>query len=212
MIIPKNFGKIFMSYHLKLLGTYQAAFDFWKHRWHNWFIISWRRVSRIQKKLSSIVPLHARIEIGSFLNGPGKEECVEDFSEEEALSEGVAEERIDGNTKKGETDTAEQLPSLKKELSVLATAKWILSSRDGAKYATSRAIANVNALLGRDVTASSQQKLIKDYFTGDQSTRVLWSFFNWNHCINVTRSSSPPSSNDCETTVHPCKKHFGTTV
>lgn len=92
---------------------------------------------------------------------------MEDFNQEETLFEGVIEEPINGNTKEGETDVATPLPSLKEQLSVLTTAKRILSGRDGTKHTTLRAIADVQALLKRDVTATSRQTLIKDYFTGD---------------------------------------------
>lgn len=44
-----------------------------------------------------------------------------------------AEEPIDGNTKERETDMARPLLFLKEQLTVLATAKQILSSRDGTK-------------------------------------------------------------------------------
>lgn len=98
---------------------------------------------------------------------------MEDFNEEEVLFEGVAEESIKGNTKEGKTDMATQLPSLKEQLSVVTTAKQILSGRDGTKYTSLRAIADVQALLRKDVTASSRHTLIKDFFTNDQSTLVL---------------------------------------
>lgn len=111
--------------------------------------------------------------IGNFLNSPSEEEDVEDFNEEEAPFEGVAEEPFDGNTEEDETEMAKPRFSLKKQLRVLATAKRILSSSDSTKFITLRAIADVQALLWRDVPASSWQTLIKDYYTGDQSTRVL---------------------------------------
>lgn len=110
---------------------------------------------------------------GNFLNGPGEEECVEDFDEEKALLEGVGEEPIDGNSEEGETDLATPLLSLKEQLRMLATAKRILFSSNGTKYTMLRALADVQASLRRDLAASSQQTLIKHCFTSDQSTRVL---------------------------------------
>ena len=126
----------------------------------------------LQEQILSMVPVHARMAIGHFLNAPGEEECVEDFNEEEALFGGAEKESDDGNTTEGESEVTTQLPSLKEQLRVLAAAKRILVSRADTKFSTLRAIADVQASLRSDVRGSARQTAINEYFTSDQSTRV----------------------------------------